>query len=110
MSTHIGCLQVLSVLLSLLTSSSWQAQQAALVAIRSLAPQGPALQPWVPALVPALLEAACHSRPEVNRVHASAVACNKLDLAGALTAVILAVHCDRLVISTPLVWRCTLGG
>ncbi len=60
------CLQVVPALLPLLTDSSWQAKQAAIVGIRGLASQGPALRLWVPALVPALLEIACHARPEVS--------------------------------------------
>ncbi|KAL0035610.1 hypothetical protein WJX79_002530 [Trebouxia sp. C0005] len=61
-----GCLpQVVSALLPLLTDSSWQAKQAAIVGIRGLASQGTALRLWLPALVPALLEIACHARPEV---------------------------------------------
>ncbi len=58
--------QVISVLLPLMTNNSWQAQQAVLLAIKGLATKGVALQPWLPALVPALLETACHSRPEVS--------------------------------------------
>jgi len=60
------CLQVVSALLPLLTDSSWQAKQAVIAGIRGLASQGPALRLWVPALVPALLEIACHARPEVS--------------------------------------------
>ena len=60
------CLQVVSALLPSLTDSSWQAKQAAILGIRGLASQGPALRLWVPALVPALLEIACHTRPEVS--------------------------------------------
>ncbi|DBB01644.1 hypothetical protein WJX77_005003 [Trebouxia sp. C0004] len=61
-----GCLsQVVSALLPSLTDSSWQAKQAAIAGIKGLASQGPALRLWVPALVPALLEMACHARPEV---------------------------------------------
>ena len=56
---------MVSVLLPELTSSSWQAQHTVLLALKGLASQGPALQPWLHALVPALLETACHSRPEV---------------------------------------------
>ncbi len=57
---------MVSALLPLLTDSSWQAKQAAIVGIRGLASQGPALRLWVPALAPALLDIACHVRPEVS--------------------------------------------
>ena len=57
---------MVSALLPLLTESSWQAKQAAILGIRGLASQGPALRLWLPALVSALLEIACHTRPEVS--------------------------------------------
>lgn len=64
---HGHCSQVIAVLLPLLSKGSWQAQQSALLATKGVASQsGPALRPWVPALLPALLQAACHSRPEVH--------------------------------------------
>ena len=84
MSTHVAhhlclmCLQVVSALLPFLTDSSWQAKQAAITGIRGLASQGPALRLWVPALVPALLEIACHTRPEVSlwQWHIQGFRCN----------------------------------
>ena len=63
---------MIAVLLPLLSKGSWQAQQGALQATKGMASQsGPALRPWVPALIPALLAAACHSRPEVSTCSSS---------------------------------------
>ena len=59
---------MVAVLLPLLSKGTWQAQQSALLAIKGIISQsGSALCPWVPAVLPALLHAACHSRPEVSK-------------------------------------------
>ena len=59
-------MQVVSVLLPRLTQGPWQSQQAGLMALRTLATQGCSLRPWLPALVPGLLDLACHAHPEVS--------------------------------------------
>lgn len=67
LSTWISDAQVIAVLLPLLTSSTWQTQQAALMVVKGIVSQSsPTLGPWLPALVPALLDAAGHPRPEVS--------------------------------------------
>ena len=103
------CLQMVSVLLPLLTDSSWQAKQAAIIGIRSLASQGPALRLWVPAFVPALLEIACHTRPEVSLWqwqihghHCRCVCCTFLDCLQRFPAFSLAAEFHSVLPLMPL--------
>ena len=60
-------MQVVPALLPALHSDSWQAQEAAVGAVKGLIRQtDTALQAWLKALLPALVQAACSSRPQVQ--------------------------------------------
>lgn len=62
-----GILQVVPALVPALQADSWQAQEAAVAVVTGLIRQaGSALQPCLPALLPALLQAACSNRPQVG--------------------------------------------
>lgn len=65
--TTAYALQVVPALLPAVQSDQWQAQEAAVAVIKVLIRQvGSAVQPWLSALLPGLVQAACCSKPQVT--------------------------------------------